>query len=117
MGTVLKVAGYGLAPITEGASLVLIAPAEVMDLVGTTIDVSLDVSEGDYGDAASKVVIQGVFKASGDAISKEAISKSWTWVDDAIMNAINESWKKLSEAVNEAASDSRKKEEEKPNKN
>jgi len=85
IGTGVKAFGYGAAPFTEGASLTLVPIGEGIDLAGTAIDVSFNLADEQYGDAATKVGIEVVFGTTSKTIGKEAVSKAWKSGEEGIM--------------------------------
>ena len=110
-GTLLQVAGYGLALPTDGASLALVPIGESFDLAGTASSVTHDVTKGDYQGAATSVVTTAVFGAAGKKLeSLEKVGKL-TGVQKTLLSAMTTT---ASKVLDKGIEDKKSAEEKKP---
>ena len=112
VGTSLKAIGYGAALFTGGASLSLVGIGETIDLIGGGIDISLDLADGEYGDAATKAGIEVAFGSTSKMINKEAFVKAWSSGEEAIMKFLNELFYQGMSGTRDAASKKLKEKDE-----
>ena len=99
LGMATTVAGYVLAPVTEGASLALVPAGAAIELIGTGLQVPEMIASGDHGRIAYAVGSSGLFGGITKTIDRAASAGKISKIDKDILNFINEMWNRTSEAI------------------
>lgn len=98
-GTATMVAGYGLAPVTGGASLGLVPVGTAIELVGTGLQVPEMIASGDHGRLAYTAGSVILFGGVGTVIKKAESVGKITKTDAGILNFINDAWNKTADFI------------------
>ena len=98
-GAVVKGVGYVAAPLTEGASLALVPVGEVIETTGTSINVAIDIQEGNNMSAITSIGSSALFGATGNGIKKLESAGQLSNVDGGVLGFINEIGNQISNFI------------------